>query len=379
MKYKKKIYWLTIAFYLLFFNLSFAQIIIPGGGPPGPAGSNANVATWSFFPMTQNVDGAGFIFSNAIYKGNGILLTNLFCASTNDPTQDVAIATIKVSTNALNSFYISLYSYTTNVAALLQTLTVSNYYMNVELTNATASIALLNAATNAQNSTLTNLDTTVTNHITNDITRDGGIMIGPMTNMAGYYGNGVGLTNIPGAGTMNHPTLTNQNGDTNFLHFSATEKAIATNTLISGMSNDAEFVTAAITNGFTQLALYRYDAYAAEPNTVWVFATATNITAVRASSTYTFTIPAGTRLISSKIRVDAGNTDSGKIYLALGTTDMDQSGTTDDWIPLANASREDTLANVPVTSIIHGGDTTKIVISGLGTIGGIWYHVGLRF
>lgn len=129
----------------------------------------------------------------------------------------------------------------------------------------------------------------------------------------------------------------------------------------------------------TNTLLYRYDAYPAVPNTIWVFATSTNITAVRSGYTFTFTIPSGTRMLSSKIRVDGGNTDSGKIYLVLGTNDMNNSSTVNNWIPVCNATRDDTYANVPVTAQTYSGDNSQIVISGLGAIGGITYHIESRF
>jgi hypothetical protein len=127
------------------------------------------------------------------------------------------------------------------------------------------------------------------------------------------------------------------------------------------------------------VSLYRYDACPSVANTIFVFATTTNITAVRSGSTFTFTIPSGTRLLSSKIRVDGGNTDSGSIYLVLGTNDMNNSSTVNNWIPVCNATRDDTYANIPVTAQTYSGDNTQIKISGLGAIGGIIYHVESRY
>ena len=129
----------------------------------------------------------------------------------------------------------------------------------------------------------------------------------------------------------------------------------------------------------TEATLYRYDAYAAEPNTVWVFASGSGITATRSGNTFSFNIPAGTRIFSAKIRVDGGNTIAGVIYISMGNNDMDQSALTTMWIPVAAACREDSYANVPVTSIIYSGDTTMTKVSGLGSVGGITYHVELRF
>jgi hypothetical protein len=127
------------------------------------------------------------------------------------------------------------------------------------------------------------------------------------------------------------------------------------------------------------MGLYRYDACPSVPNTIWVMATSTNIAALRAGSTFTFTIPSGTRLLSSKIRVDGGNTDSGSIYLVLGTNDMNNSSTVNNWIPVCNATRDDTYANIPVTAQTYSSDNTQIKISGLGAIGGIIYHVESRY
>ena len=50
------------------------------------------------------------------------------------------------------------------------------------------------------------------------------------------------------AGTYNHPSLTNQNGDTNFMHMTDSQFKIATNINLSAKSNDAGFVTAGVTN-----------------------------------------------------------------------------------------------------------------------------------
>jgi hypothetical protein len=83
--------------------------------------------------------------------------------------------------------------------------------------------------------------------------------------------------------------------------------------------------------------------------------------------------------LSSKIRVDGGNTDSGSIYLVLGTNDMNNSSTVNNWIPVCNATRDDTYANIPVTAQTYSGDNSQIKISGLGAVGGIIYHVESRY
>jgi hypothetical protein len=130
--------------------------------------------------------------------------------------------------------------------------------------------------------------------------------------------------------------------------------------------------------GLSSAGLYRYDAYPAVANTIWVLATATNVTASRSGATFTFTIPASTRVLEKKIRIDAANTDSGNIYIVLGTNDVNQAALATYWNSVVSAFREDTLANVPVTCTPYSGDNSQQKISGLGTVAGIWYHVELR-
>jgi hypothetical protein len=124
--------------------------------------------------------------------------------------------------------------------------------------------------------------------------------------------------------------------------------------------------------------LVRYDAYPEVANTIWVLATATNVTASRSGATFTFVIPSGTRVLEKKIRVDGANTDSGNIYIVLGTNDVNQTALATYWNCVPSAFREDTLANVPVTCTPYSGDNSQQKVSGLGTVGGIWYHVELR-
>ena len=153
----------------------------------------------------------------------------------------------------------------------------------------------------------------------------------------------------------------------------------ATNAYFESAKTNLQAQITALASSTNVSTLSRYDAYPAAANTIWVFATSTNVTAVRAASTFTFTIPSGTRLLAVKIRVDGSSTDSGKIYLSMGTNDMNNSSTVNNWIPVCNATRDDTYANVPVTAQTYSGDNSQIVISGLGTVGGIFYHVELRF
>ena len=133
--------------------------------------------------------------------------------------------------------------------------------------------------------------------------------------------------------------------------------------------------------GLSSAGLSRYDAYVGAPDTVWVLASSTNVTASRSGATFTFTIPANTKLTSVKIRVDGGNTDGGKIYLSLGAGDMNQSGITTSWLPSPpNVMRENDQANIPgVTALLNPADLTQIVISGLSASSGVWQHIELRF
>ena len=71
-------------------------------------------------------------------------------------------------------------------------------------------VSLLNGATGALNTAVnvnlkdaTNLLNSATNALnTNKLSLAGGVMYGPLTNEAGYYGNGLGLTNIPASGLI---------------------------------------------------------------------------------------------------------------------------------------------------------------------------------
>jgi hypothetical protein len=87
----------------------------------------------------------------------------------------------------------------------------------------------------------------------------------------------------------------------------------------------------------------------------------------------------GQHIFSSIIRVDGSATDSGKIYLVMGTNDMNNSSTVNDWLPECRAIREDTRDPVPITPAVDDSDNSRIVIQGLGVIGGITYKIHLGF
>ena len=192
------------------------------------------------------------------------------------------------------------------------------------------------------------------------------------TNNPLSWSNAVNLTNNVKWDTAS----TDASAGTNFLGTNTLQTQITANQTNQAATNVAVQVQIA---AVSSADLYRYDAYSAVANTIWVFATSTNITAVRAGSVFTFTIAANTKLLAAKIRIDGQYTDSGKIYVSVGTNDMNNSSTVNNWIPVCNATRDDTYANVPVTAITYSGDNSQIVISGLGTGAGVFYHVELRF
>ena len=79
----------------------------------------------------------------------------------------------------------------------------------------------------------------------------------------------------------------------------------------------------------------------------------------------TFSIPAGTRLISAKIRF----TGVSQLKLFLGTTDMGNTSTTNRWMTIAHAWREDTGQQLQAVGALMDiyGIYDKITINGLIT------------
>lgn len=126
--------------------------------------------------------------------------------------------------------------------------------------------------------------------------------------------------------------------------------------------------TIALTSGVTHIE--RYSAYSSGDNNVEVLADSTGVTASLTSSTLTFTIPPGVRLISVKIHLGTGFTT---LNLDMGTADMGNSATSNRWPPVCQAWRVDTGKQLTgVTTSFLGGaipdastDFQKFTINGL--------------
>jgi hypothetical protein len=121
--------------------------------------------------------------------------------------------------------------------------------------------------------------------------------------------------------------------------------------------------------------LSRYAANTNAGETVDVFATGLGITSTRTNSVFYYNIPAGVHIISSKIRVTGDLTDSGKIYLQMGTNDFNSATIAGTWVPGVNCFRESDYANVGLTA--QPTLVNRVVVSGMGTSGGITYQVHL--
>lgn len=96
---------------------------------------------------------------------------------------------------------------------------------------------------------------------------------------------------------------------------------------------------------------------------VEVTATGLGITAtLTAGNTLTFDIPLGVRLLSAKVRLNGYST----LIVRMGTTDMANSSAGNRWMPIVQAWREDTSAQLMgVTAQMDSGIFDKFTISGL--------------
>lgn len=167
-----------------------------------------------------------------------------------------------------------------------------------------------------------------------------------------YGAGGYGITNIPAVIT-DHTALTNINGSNNFLHLTLAEKAIATNTASSATS------------------LYAADA----TSNVWVIASGAGIVATKTNEIYNFAVPSGIILHSIQLNnVDGGDTSSGVIRLALGTTCFPQGAIGTIWVPTGNAFIHDSpYNNVTLVCQPDSANLYRVKVSGLGTSAGTFY------
>lgn len=113
----------------------------------------------------------------------------------------------------------------------------------------------------------------------------------------------------------------------------------------------------------TEDSVYRYSAYSSGNNNVEVLATSKDVTVALANSNeFTFTIPAGTRVYSAKLRCENLST----VKLFMGTADAKNSSMGDRWNPIIQAWREDTGQQLMgVTTTMDLSDFTKTTVNGL--------------
>jgi len=124
---------------------------------------------------------------------------------------------------------------------------------------------------------------------------------------------------------------------------------------------------------------YRYTARADAGEQVIVLASTTNIVVTRTNAVFNFSIPVSNTITSAKMRVDGSYTDGGKIYLDMGTNDMNNSSTETMWVPIATCFREDQRTNIPIIPLPSGTVAGRIIISGLGSTAGVIYSIRLGF
>ncbi|MFH1478115.1 MAG: hypothetical protein ABIH24_11595 [Verrucomicrobiota bacterium] len=112
---------------------------------------------------------------------------NAWSVSTYTPATDdlwTAIGSLNVSTGALNT--------------AVNSLNASTGALNTAVNSLNASTGALNTAVNSLNASTGALNTAVGQRMF----RAGDIMTGPLTNEFAYYGNGIGITNIPASGLI---------------------------------------------------------------------------------------------------------------------------------------------------------------------------------
>ena len=113
----------------------------------------------------------------------------------------------------------------------------------------------------------------------------------------------------------------------------------------------------------TEDSLYRYAAYEAGNNIIEVLATTKEVTASLANSNeFTFTIPAGTKVLSAKIRVE----NLSSVVCIIGTGDMANDSMKDRWMPTVAGWREDTGQQLMgMTTLMDLSNYSKFTINGL--------------
>jgi len=121
-------------------------------------------------------------------------------------------------------------------------------------------------------------------------------------------------------------------------------------------------------------ALYRYTVVATSGSEVEVLANKTGITASFAGQVLTYVIPAGTHIVSSKIRFGAYSS----LTVKMDTDDMGNSSINNRWVPMVQAWREDTRAQLMVVNIVPSASVfDEATINGL--INTTTNHIRLLF
>lgn len=169
-----------------------------------------------------------------------------------------------------------------------------------------------------------------------------------------------GVSTISGAKIFNSGKL--------ILQGSGTASTIL-NTLASGIPDNAYVInfptgsgTVALTSDVSKVS--RYSAYSSGSNNVEVLADGSGITASIANGNeLTFTIPSGVKLMSAKILLGSGFST---LKLFMGTDDMTNGSATNRWVPIVQAWREDTGAQLMgLTTTMDLFRFDKITINGL--------------
>lgn len=176
----------------------------------------------------------------------------------------------------------------------------------------------------------------------------------------------VAATIVPGDSYIGVAT----NGSTNTLTFLGST-GFPTRVEFDGATNNAH---AQATNLQAQLTgylpVYQYYARTNAGETVEVRSSSTNITCARTNAVFYPAIPTGQKINSMVIRITGDLTDSGKIYIALGTN---------SWTPAGNAYRESDDTYVTIVPRPDPTDAARTVISGLGTTASETYQLHLVY
>jgi len=123
-------------------------------------------------------------------------------------------------------------------------------------------------------------------------------------------------------------------------------------------------------------SIYRYFPLNDGTTSVEVLATAEGITAVLAAGVITFTIPAGARIISAKIRI----TTLSSVVINMGTNDMLNSNAWNRWMPIMQAWREDTGAQLMGANVLLDKTVfTRFTVQGLVYSAGSYCQIRLGF